>query len=547
MHATTTTQRQDRCDSGHCPPRALLVCTAFVLAAVLALAPGAMSFTTPPAKTRVIVGFQSETALAAALGRYAGARIIRRVPHMRTVEIELTGDAQGLSSQPGIAFSHRPLLRTTKVEPALAAIFRPGLPYEWQYFATRVNDVPEPILRAAGAIKIAVIDTGADVTHPDLAAKAPETWDIVHRRPNVADNDGHGTFVSSLAAGSVTNGEGIAGFGGDARLLMVKAVGQGDTFSDVDESAAIVYAVNHGAKIINLSLGGEGSSALEQRAIRYAAIHNVLLTAAAGNEYQDGNPVEYPAAALQPIGSKGQGGFGLSVGATTLSGKRASFSNTGSQISLVAPGEDVFGAVAAGSSCEWWPRYTLPGSVAGLYGWSSGTSFSSPETAGAAALVWAANPGLSAQQVAGILKATALGHGKWTPSLGYGLIDVAAAVAAATEQEIALRVQADAWLSVRRQQGRVARRARTGRALRAVRLRVHLRTSTPTVSPDNRVLSLEIGRGRHWRRIARTTTRLGGGIHWTVGLRPGRHVLRVVYRGRRDLRGAVRLKPIRVS
>ena len=279
----------------------------------------------------------------------------------------------------------------------------------------------------------------------------------MHRRPGVLDREGHGTFVSALAAGSVTNGDGIAGFGGDAQLLMVKAVGADGSFSDVDEAAAIVYAVDHGAKIINLSLGGVGTSALETRAIEYAASRNVLLVAAAGNEYEDGNPVEYPAAALQPVGSKGQGGFGLAVAASTMTGKRASFSNTGTQISLAAPGENVFGAIAAGSSREYWPRYPLPGATDGLYGWSSGTSFSTPEVAGAAALVWAANPALTAQQVAGILKATASGRGKWSPQLGYGVIDVAAAVASARGQSVDPRVQAGAWLNVRRVSGRSVR------------------------------------------------------------------------------------------
>ena len=326
----------------------------------------------------------------------------------------------------------------------------PDLPYEWQYVATRENEVPPDVLRAASAIKIGIVDTGADVTQPDLAAKSPETWDVVHRRASVPDRAGHGTFVAALAAGSVTNDEGIAGFGGDAQLLMVRAIGPSDDFSDVDEAAAIVYAVDHGAKIVNLSLGGVGASPLEQRAIEYAASHDVLLVAAAGNEYQAGNPIEYPAAALQPPGSNGQGGVGLSVAATTMAGKRASFSNTGSQISLAAPGENVFSAIAAGTSRDDWPRYVLPGSNAGLYGWSSGTSFSTPEVAGAAALVWAANGALTAQQVAAILKSTASGRGRWNPRLGYGVIDVAAAVAAARGQQIAPRARAGAWLSLRR-------------------------------------------------------------------------------------------------
>ena len=526
--------------SGHHIPRfSAFIATAVALAAFLAPS-GA---TSTPATSHAVVGFRSNEQLAAALTRFPGARIVRRLPHMKTVVIELKGSAAGLSGLPGTSFARAPLRRSVMVEPALAATFRFGLPYEWQYVVTRENEVPEEVLRAAGAIKIGVVDTGLDVTHPDIAAKAPETWDVVHHRTNVTDKDGHGTFVSALAAGSVNNNEGIAGFGGDAQLLMVKAVGAGDSFSDVDESAAIVYAVDHGAKIINLSIGGEGTSPLEQRAVEYAASHNVLLVAAAGNEYADGNPVEYPAAALQPVGSNGQGGIGLSVAASTITGTRASFSNTGSQISLAAPGQHVFSAIAAGTPRAWWPRYALPGSLAGLYGWSSGTSFSTPEVVGAAALVWAANPSLTATQVAGILKATASGGGSWAPGLGYGVIDVAAAVAtAAGEPARPLRSRAASWLKVRRLHARSSR----GSSLRRVRLAVHLRTSAPTVTPDYRSLTLQIRSGGSWHRIAKTTTRLGGGIHWTVGLRPGRHILRVLYRGRSDLRSAMRLKPVRV-
>ncbi len=524
----------------HIPRFPALLAAAVAVAALVAQS----GTSSTPETSRAVVGFESNAQLADALKRFPGAQIVRRVPHMKTVEVVLPGKAAELSGLPGISFAHPPLERTVQVEPALAAMFRLGLPYEWQYVVTRENEVPQEVLRAASAIKIAVVDTGLDVTHPDIAAKVPETWDIVRRRTNVVDNDGHGTFVSALAAGSVNNNEGIAGFGGDAKLLMIKAV-SGESFSEIDTAAAIVYAVDHGANIINLSIGGEGSSPLEARAIEYAASRNVLLVAAAGNEYEEGNPIEYPAAALQPPGSNGQGGFGLSVAASTMTGKRARFSNTGSQISLAAPGDNVFGAVAATSPRDYFPRYALPGSLAGLYGWSSGTSFSSPEVAGAAALVWAANRSLTAQQVAGILKATASGEGKWNPRLGYGVIDVASAVAAASGHQIAARPRAGAWLSVRRLRARYLS-ARSPRGLRRVRLAVHLRTSAPTVRPDYRAVTLQIRRGGSWHRIARTTTRLGGGIRWSVGLRPGRHILRAVYRGRSDLRSAVRLKPVQV-
>jgi serine protease len=92
----------------------------------------------------------------------------------------------------------------------------------------------------------------------------------------------------------------------------------------------------------------------------------------------------------------------------------------------------VLGAVSALSSPVLYPRATLAGAKSGLYGYGSGTSFAAPQVAGAAALVWAANPLLTAAQVAQILKDTASGHGAWNADLGYGVIDVAAAVARAS-------------------------------------------------------------------------------------------------------------------
>jgi subtilisin family serine protease len=276
-----------------------------------------------------------------------------------------------------------------------------------------------------------VIDTGADLAAPDLAAKSPLSYSVRTKSAAVTDLNGHGTFVASLAAGSSSNGDGIAGGSGDASLLVIQAADRHGLFTDVDEAAAIVYAVDHGARIINLSLGGVSTSTTERRAVDYAVARGVLLVAAVGNSHGGGNPVEYPAALLQPVGSRGVGGRGLSVGASTRSGARATFSNTGTHVSLTAPGEAVFGAVSAASRQSRYPRVELPGSVAGLYGYASGTSYAAPQVAGAAALVWAANPKLRAEEVASILEQTASGRGRWSPELGYGVLDVAAAVARA--------------------------------------------------------------------------------------------------------------------
>ncbi len=368
------------------------------------------------------VGYRTPAALH-------GLQLARLVPALRVAEVR--GDVAGLASRPGIRYVQRALVRRSDAEPALLPALH-GLPAEWQYTAVHADAVPDAVLRAAAQITIAVIDTGADLSAPDLAAKAPSAYNVHTGTTSVRDANGHGTFVASLAAGSVTNGEGIAGFGGDAKLLIVKAGNGGGSFSDVDEASAIVWAVDHGARILNLSLGGPRTSLTERNAITYAATHGALLVAAVGNELGQGNPVEYPAALLQPVGSDGQGGFGLAVAASTETGAHASFSNTGSYVSLAAPGNNVFGAVSSFASPRFYPRVSLPGSLAGSYGYASGTSFAAPEVAGAAALVWAANPLLTAQQVADILKQTASGRGSWSPELGFGVIEVAAAVAQAS-------------------------------------------------------------------------------------------------------------------
>jgi subtilisin family serine protease len=372
-----------------------------------------------------VVGYGTEAALASALQSHP-AHVLRRLPELHAIELR-TRDPEALRLLPGIAFVEPPAARAPSAEPALAGSTLTGGADEWQFAATHATGVPSAVRRAAAAITIAVVDTGADVTAPDLAAKSPATYSVVTGTADVTDLSGHGTFVAALAAGSPSNGEGISGFGGEARLLVVQTATSPDGFTDVDEAAAIVYAVDHGARIVNLSLTGSAPSTTELSAVRYAVDHGVLLVAAAGNDFARGDPVEYPAALLQPPRSNGRGGAGLSVGASDLGGGWTGFSNTGSWISLAAPGVNVFSALPARDDGSF-HRARLRGSRAGHYGYGSGTSFAAPQVAGAAALVWAANPRLSAAEVAAILKATASGAGRWNPHVGFGVLDVAAAV-----------------------------------------------------------------------------------------------------------------------
>jgi subtilisin family serine protease len=231
---------------------------------------------------------------------------------------------------------------------------------EWQLHAAHVDQVPDAVLQSAATVKIAVIDTGADVTAPDLAARAPETWNTRTRSSDVRDVNGHGTFVASI----------VAAASGDAKLLVIKSGSDGGSFTDIDEAAGITYAVDHGARILNLSVGGPKTSRTERRAIQYAIGHGALVVTAVGNEGQSGNPVEYPAALVQPVGSDGAGGAGLAVTASTAGGRRAAFANTGSWVSLAAPGDHVLGALSDTSSPLLFPRTTFAG-VTGLYGYGS--------------------------------------------------------------------------------------------------------------------------------------------------------------------------------
>jgi len=506
-----------------------------VLGAAILAVPAALSSPTSGARTTAVVTYGSPSALRAALDRYP-ARIVKRLPDVRAVQLRPEHPAEfaaAISKLPGIVSVDVPERRFSAIEPGLIPASPAGAPYQWQYAAARVGSVPDAVLRAAASVTIAVVDTGADLTAPDLAAKQPATYNVFNHGTDVRDFHGHGTFVASIAAGSVTNGEGIAGFGGDAKLLVIQTGHADGSFTDVDEAEAIVYAVNQGANVINVSIGGTETSAVERKALEYAADHGVLVVAAAGNEYEQGNPVEYPAALLQPVASHGRGGWGLSVGATTKSGRRASFSNTGSWISLAAPGEDVFSAISSYTKARKWPRYALPGSTHGIFGFASGTSFAAPQVAGAAALVWAANPTLTRDQVAWILKRTASGNGAWKRSLGYGVLDVGRAVATAVNGgELVPPARADAAVTLIGPRRRIARRLR-------LRIQGVLRSKLPAISPAGRRVSLQIRRRGRWFRVARARTKAGGRVVLRTRVQPGRYVMRVSYAGAPELSGAI--------
>jgi subtilisin family serine protease len=370
----------------------------------------------PPALAArpVSVGYDSPAALH-------GVHVLARVAQLRVAEVP-AGEAAQLRGRPGIRWiaptaPRRELGATAGAAPSSVASA------EWELAATHANLVSADVLRAAGAITIAVVDTGADLSVRELAAKSPVAHNAVTGGDDVTDTTGHGTFVASVAAGSAAGGDALVGFGGDAVLMVVQASRGADVFDDVDEAAGIVWAVDHGARIVNLSIGGADTSHTERAAIAYAVAHGVLLVAAAGNTGEGGNVKSYPAALLGP--------HGLAVAATTAPGARASFSTAARYVSIAAPGVRVLGATTSGAPAAVYPRAGVA-STASTYVFGTGTSYAAPQVAGAAALVWAADPALTADEVVRLLERSASGRGRWTPGTGYGVLDVAAAVALAT-------------------------------------------------------------------------------------------------------------------
>lgn len=314
------------------------------------------------------------------------------------------------------------------------------MPYEWAFLATHVDRALD-FTKGDSHVVVGVIDSGV-AQIPDLARKIDSRWNVSGGQITQVfdDNDdlGHGTGVASLIAANADDGLGLAGFGGDAHIIGVHA-GIAGYFYDLDVAIALTKLVSLGVRIVNMSIGGKDpSEPMLVDAIHSAAAQNVLLVASAGNNNTD---VFWPAAEFQRDG--GVRSYGLAVGATDGNGDRASFSSWGSNwgrhLSIMAPGtySAYTGVVAAlplaSPYQELFPTWADERNA--QYAYLGGTSFASPEVAGVAALVWAANPELKNYQVADILKQSASRTAPdWTPEMGCGTLDAGAALELATSR-----------------------------------------------------------------------------------------------------------------
>ncbi len=257
---------------------------------------------------------------------------------------------------------------------------------------------------------IAIVDTGVDDTHPDLAAKIVGEYSFTGK---VKDGFGHGTHCAGIAAAVTNDSVGVAGMCPNCKILSVKVLDDNGSGWMSDVASGITYAADHGADVISLSLGGSGRSETLRLALDYALNHNALPVCAMGNSGTT--------SALEPA----YWGSCLSVVAADSNGNKASFSTYGIRADVSAPGVGILSTM---------PTYSTYLSTHGYkpnYDALSGTSMATPMVAGIAGLVRSRNPGLTPTQTKGIILATA-GDGKsWSPELGFGLVNARLAVEAA--------------------------------------------------------------------------------------------------------------------
>jgi subtilisin family serine protease len=249
-------------------------------------------------------------------------------------------------------------------------------------------------------VTIAILDTGIDTTHPDLAAKLVPGRNIYNNNDDTRDVFGHGTPVAGIAGASSNNGIGVASVAWGCGIMPVRISDMSGMATASNIASGLGWAADHGARVANVSYYVTGSKTISSAA-RYFQSKGGVVVAAAGNYGVQETTPDDP--------------YILTIGATNPEDVLYNYSNRGNNLDLVAPGNNTT---------------TL---IGGLYGAGGGTSFASPVVAGVAALMFSANPALTPAELVDILKRNAddLGPTGWDVTFGNGRVNAARAVNAA--------------------------------------------------------------------------------------------------------------------
>lgn len=319
--------------------------------------------------------------------------------------LDLFAVMDALAADPAIEYAEPDYILSTAVQPNDL-----NFPLQWGLHNTgqailgsigRIDadiDLPEAfdITKGSPDIIIAIVDTGVGLTHPDLVSKLVPGFNIVDDNNNPQDTNGHGTHVAGIAAAATNNTTGVAGVCWECKIMPLKALGT-NSGSTADVAEAIRYAADHGAHVINLSLGGPSGTDTLLSAVRYAYLKNIPIVAAMMNE---GNgDIYYPAAYPETI----------AVGATDKFDLHADYSNYGNHIDLVAPGSDILST-----------HILNP-----YYYYMSGTSMATPHVTGVLGLMRSIAPSKTIEELRSVLRASAddLGASGWDIYFGAGRLN----------------------------------------------------------------------------------------------------------------------------
>ena len=280
----------------------------------------------------------------------------------------------------------------------LYALGSPDPARNQQWHLNRLDVEKIPVKNPNSSIKVAVLDTGVMANHPDFTGLIVDGYDVYGKNLEGRDPNGHGTHVAGIIAALSDNGVAGRGVFPGVKIMPVRVLDETGYGDDADVAKGVIWAVENGAKVLNLSLGGVDYSEALRESISYATTKGVLVVTAAGNSYLEGNPVIYPAAY--------SGSY--AVGATMPGDTRAPFSTTGEYVDIAAPGFAITST---------WNQ----GSIATM----SGTSMAAPIVSGVAALLMINFPNLTSLEIENLINKSALDIGEKgrDSQFGNGMVD----------------------------------------------------------------------------------------------------------------------------
>lgn len=361
-----------------------------------------------PIHSRMLVKFASGVDKKAVAERRQ-AKIISEIPQIGVTVLDVEGsedEATKKLSQEKIEYIEPDSVATT-----LSTDFLYGSQWAlpkilWDKLAITLDAFNPPV----PSVEIAIVDTGVDYNHPDLTGKVDTAndWDFVNNDNDAMDDNLHGTHVAGIAAANTNNGVGIAGVSiNTAKILPVKVLNQNGSGYYSWVAAGIIYAADHGAKVINLSLGGSSGSSTLEDAVNHAWNKGAVVVAAAGNS---NNPSKTYPGAYQNA---------MAVWASDQNDNKASFSSYGSWVDIGAPGVNILSTIP-------WSKDTKDGLQDGYY-LGSGTSMATPHVSGLAGFLFSQHTDWSATAVRTKIESTAdpVGGRLFTRgNLGKGRINV---------------------------------------------------------------------------------------------------------------------------